>query len=176
MTETERVKPAESLPRLLGRVERTLDAFAVVLAAAMMVQIAAEVTSRLLFRTSIDGSAEIVSHYYMVGVVFLPLMGSAMRGRLMAATLIDRWLSDRTIRGLEGLSNLVLSGWFAFLCWASSLEAMRSTAKHEFVETTVSLLTVWPSRWLLPIAFACAALWCLVAIWRRPPANNEVPE
>ncbi|MBJ3775335.1 TRAP transporter small permease [Acuticoccus mangrovi] len=152
----------------IRRLEYVMNAVAVASIALMMLHIVAEAGTRLVLRRSLEGTTEIVAHYYMIGVVFLPLLSVRLRGRLIAANLIDAWLSPAADRALSRLSDLLLAAWFIFLSVASTITALRATDTSEYIETTTGLLTIWPSRWALPVALSATALACLCAIFAAP--------
>lgn len=135
---------------------------AVVLIALMAVHVVADIGSRLLFRTSLEAVTEIVSYYYMVGVIFLPLLYARRTDALMKAEILSGFMSPRLIRFLDAFFDVVLGLWFFLFAYVTWDLALDKTNVSEFVETTSGILTVWPSRWLLPLSTAAAGMYCLL--------------
>lgn len=136
----------------------------------MMVHVAADVFARLVFRTPIDGTIEWVAGYYMVAVVFFPL---AYVSRGEGHILIELFTSKLPARGRAALDCMGATLTFVYvglMAWQTGIEAIEQTEGHETWETADSLITIWPSRWLLPIGCATMAIyfaWLIAEYGRR---------
>lgn len=130
----------------------------------MMLHIVADVTGRMVFNHPIDGTTEIVSGYYMVAVIFFPLAYVCHNDGHILVELFTRHLPERRLAGLEaviGFACLLFTVWFA---WESVSTAWLSTLHNEQWETSQGLVTIWPSRWFLPIGLGMMAIYLLLRL------------
>lgn len=130
----------------------------------MMLQIVADVAGRMIFNHPIDGTTEIVSGYYMVAVIFFPLAYVAHNDGHITVELFTRHLPERRLAGLEaviGVVCLLFTIWFA---WESVSTAWLSTQHNEQWETSQGLVTIWPSRWFLPIGLGMMGIYILLRL------------
>ncbi len=117
----------------------------------MMLQIVADVLGRELFGLPIDGTLEIVSFYYMVAVTFFPLAYvSHGEGHIMVE-LFTRGLSRRKLAGLEAVVGLACVAFVVMFTYQTWIAALESFDTGEMWETSDDLITIWPSRFALPI-------------------------
>jgi TRAP-type C4-dicarboxylate transport system permease small subunit len=139
--------------------DRLLDVSALLLM-AMMLHVCADVGMKYLLNRPIPGTLEIVSYYYMVWAVFLPLaLVELTRGAVSVElffNLFPRPLQVLCI-ALVLLLCAVTYGGLARITW---LDAMRAWSRNEVVMGPVTVI-IWPSRFVLPISFALAGLVCL---------------
>lgn len=133
----------------------------------MMLHIVADVVTKYLFNDPIDGTTEIVAAYYMVAVVFLPVAYvTIMEGQLIVE-LFTGWMSNRLLSLLNGFAGFVSLAYLLFIVYYTGAEAVRRTIEGEAWETSVELVAVWPSRWMLPIGLAAMALYVLIEAVRN---------
>lgn len=162
-------------------VMRALSAIGGVALVLMMVHVTVDVGGRLLFNRPLFGTTEIVSAYYMVAVVFLPLAYVTRREGHILVEVFTRHLPRRTLARLEAAIGVVTTSVLCWMIWECVVAASRSTAIREKWEAGQDLLVVWPTRWLLPIGLAALALhqiMRLIADLRtaaRPDADDEAP-
>ena len=136
---------------------RTLMAIGCVAIIAMMVHVMAEVTLRYFFNASIPGTEELVSGYYMVMVVFLPLGYVQLERGHVIIELFTLKASARTKAWMDGFVYVVCSGALAIYAYAGYHKAIEMTQKGEFWIGIVDV-TVWPARWMMPIGIAVMGL------------------
>lgn len=125
--------------------------------ALMALHVTLDVSLRFLIGTSFPGTLEVVSFYYMIGVVFLPLAYVELqREHISVDVLVGRFPAGVQLvlylfAGLLGLT------YFGLLGYQSLLDAMRATGR---LETAMANFTfyLWPSRWALPLGFAAMCL------------------
>ncbi|MGE4337592.1 MAG: TRAP transporter small permease subunit [Pigmentiphaga sp.] len=141
---------------------RMLMSIAVVLMALMALHVLADICSRLLFRRSLEAVTEVVSYYYMVGIIFLPLLSVRRSDSLMKAEILETFMSPRVIWILDAVFDIVLGLWFLLFTYITAEMALGKMDAREFVETTTGILSVWPTRWFLPVGTGVAALYCLL--------------
>ena len=170
---------AGKIPEILGGVLAIAGGIALTL---MMVHIVVDVAMKYLFNDPIDGTTEIVAAYYMVSTVFLPLAYvTATKGHLIVELFTTR-LTGRKLDLLTALTGLITLAYLAFLIYCTLDEAILRTIDGEAWETSVDLVAVWPSRWLLPIGLGGMAIVVILQTYRRfrdglrpePPASPHV--
>lgn len=146
-------------------IERALDAIANILLwiggialTVMMLQISADVLGKYLFNRPIIATLELVTWYYMVAVVFLPVVYIQIHKKhLMVELFTMRW-PPRRMAVLEGIVGIVGAVYVGTLAFLTGVHAAEQTAAGEIQDATFFDLPVWPSRWLLPIAFGAMTL------------------
>ena len=116
----------------------------------MMLHISADVLARYIFNSPLHGTVEIVSAYYMVGVVFLPLAMIERANGHIVVELVTQHFSPRTQELLIGIIALVSALYFAAFTWQTWGDALKKYAVGEVALGTVQV-TVWPTRFYLPI-------------------------
>ncbi|OAB55508.1 hypothetical protein AY599_25760 [Leptolyngbya valderiana BDU 20041] len=154
--------------RLLGVTEGALAAlarlllvFGTIALVLMAVHVVSDVVGRLLFNSPVYGTTEIVSFYYMVGAVCLPLAYMELRDEHITVEVVYQnlplWLR-RAVFVFSALATALFFGLFAYQSWFDSLRAMSS---REMV-MGAALLEIWPSRFFLPISFGLLVLAALL--------------
>jgi TRAP-type C4-dicarboxylate transport system permease small subunit len=156
-------RSARSEPRMMVRrmirIANGIGGFFIVL---MMLHIVVDVFSMWLFNHPILGTLEIVSNYYMVAVIFFPLAFVQLNKKHISAELLSSLFGRTGQRILDVILYIVTSAYCGLFAWQSAVVALESTRKHEFVDATGYLITIWPSRWVLPLGFAAMAIVALV--------------
>ncbi|TVP43475.1 MAG: TRAP transporter small permease [Halomonas sp.] len=134
---------------------------ALVLAALFLVLMALHVSLdvglRYLFGKSFTGTLEVVSFYYMVAVVFLPLAYVELQQEHISVDVVVGRLPPAvqlTLYLLAGVLGLI---YFGMLCYQSYLDAVRATVRMETAMANFKFY-LWPSRWALPVGFAAMCL------------------
>ena len=125
-----------------------------VLMLLMMSHIVLDVGARVLFNSPFDGTTEIVSGYYMVAVIFFPLAYVTHHEGHITVELFTRGLPPRRLAGLEVAIGVISLGFLAWFTWESVTAAYVSLLENEEWETADDLVTIWPSRWFIPIGLA----------------------
>lgn len=160
----------------LGSISRALTILAGFFVVAMMVHICADIGLRLAVGRSLQGTVEIVSAYYMVGVIFLPLTQVTRDREHIAADLMTRRLSQGTqylVHMVVSVVGVIFMTWFSY---QSVLSAIHKTQRAETWEAGDSTITVWPSRWILAISLCLMTLQLLVHLvteLRRGRAGDD---
>lgn len=96
----------------------------------------------------VEGTVEIVSRYYMVAVVFLPLAFVQATDKHIVAELLSDRLSKRMQLACQCFSWILMTILGVALAWQCGIEAMRMTAINEQIQTSNYFLPTWPSRWI----------------------------
>lgn len=154
-----------ALLRLVERVLRPPSDLAALIAGIiivlMMLHISADVFFKSLLNYPIEGTLEIVSAYYMVAVVYLPLAYVTRTEGHLVVELFTRNLSVYRLAALEAIVGLVGVAYMALFTWHTTVAAIGSTADNEGWETADDIITVWPSRWVLPVGCGLMAAYLL---------------
>ena len=149
--------------RFIQRPIRALTIVAGIAVMLMMMHIVIDVVGRVVFNHPLNGTTEIVSTYYMVAVIFLPLGFVSHYEGHIKVELFTRGLSPAGLAWLEaavGALSVVFLVWFT---WESVVAARISFEMGEQWETAADLVTVWPSRWILPVGLAAMTAYMICA-------------
>ncbi|WP_417209712.1 TRAP transporter small permease [Antarctobacter sp.] len=126
---------------------------------AMMIHVASDVALKYAINKPIPGTLEVVSAYYMVAGVFLPIAAVELTRQSIAVDVayqfMPRWMQVFCM-------GLVLTGSAAvyfMLAYTGFGDAMKSWRINEQLMGQVAVI-VWPSRFVLPIGFVLAGLVC----------------
>lgn len=144
--------------RIFGAASTGLAAAGALLMVLMMLHIVADVLSKWLLNYPIDGTLEIVSHYYMVGLIYLPLGYVQFHHRHIVAEIFTDGLPGRPRALLESAIALLMLAYAAVFVWTTSIEALRKTAELEYLEATRRFIVIWPTRWFVPIGIGLMGL------------------
>jgi len=150
------LKPDHKLVQLPTNTLALIGGVAIIL---LMLQVVADVIGREFFSFPIDGTLEIVSFYYMVAVTFFPLAYVCHNEGHISVELFTKGLSRRKNHGLEAVLlfvSFIFAIWFATETWSRALE---SYAEGEMWETSDDMISIWPSRFILPIATLMMAIY-----------------
>lgn len=117
---------------------------------AMMAQVTADVVGKYFLNAPVPMTLEMVSNYYMVAVVFLPLgaverAGANIHVELVYAALprVARRLLDLLAYGL----GVFFFGMLTRVAWEVAVEKFEV---GEFIMGSYSVV-IWPSRFLVPV-------------------------
>jgi TRAP-type C4-dicarboxylate transport system permease small subunit len=154
-----------SVDRAIRAIANALSLVAGVCLVLMMLQMVLDVVLKYVFNTPIEGNLQIVSRYYMVGVVFLPLAMVELRHGHINVDLFTRLLPQRGQNYVYAFSCLVAAVFFVALTYQTALDALHAMKVNEMIMGSI-YVTIWPARWMLPIGFAVIALAVLLHAWR----------
>jgi len=150
------------LRRLLDQSSRLLVTLGAILVGLMALHVVLDVAGRYLFNFPLPGTVEVVSHYYMVAVIFGPLaLVQSTRGHF-AADIFTRLLPTRLRRLLGILCTFVTAILLCFLTWRTGAYALEFTQARESVQTAYFTIPTWPPRWFVPLGLGLMALHCLM--------------
>ncbi len=141
----------------------------------MMLHINLDVAMRYIFAAPFPNTIEIVSSYYIVAIVFLPL---ALVERLNANIVVEilaQHLPRRASELLIAVVAIVSAAYFGCLTWATGIDAYQ---KYQVGEIALgnSQITIWPTRFYLPIGCGLLVLVLLYKAWRLIVGDNSVLE
>ena len=148
--------------RWIGRVlSRVLDAtqiIAALLIIAMMFHITLDVLIKYTTSRGFPATVEIVSHYYMVGVAFLPIAFAERMRAHVSVEVVTHTLSPRLQSVALYVSWLLSIVVYALLTYRTFLDAEKKRAVGAFVFTQDVRLDIWPTYYFLPIGFGLMVL------------------
>jgi TRAP-type C4-dicarboxylate transport system permease small subunit len=134
---------------------------------AMMVQVGLDVTLKYLFNQPVKHTLEMVSSYYMVALVFLPLgLVTRDKGHVIVE-LFTAGFSKPTIALIDALGSVLALAYVSTMAVKSFETAAKKTAIRESWEAATLDIQVWPARWFLPIGCTLMALYLIVHIWNN---------
>ena len=133
---------------------------------AMMLHVNLDVLGRFLFNAPLPMTTEVVSAYYMVAVVFLPLAAIEWRDGHISVEIITQFIGDRPQRLLLVMTGLLSAAYFAAIAWRTWLVAVDKYQIGEFI-TGVATLSIWPTRFLVPLGCGLIVLVLLIKAARR---------
>lgn len=152
----------QTLRAFLGGSSNLLLYLAAFSTCLMMVHVTADVIAKLLFSQPILGTLEMVSLFYMVAAVFLPL-AAVQRDR--ENVFIELFTQKMPIRFQKALDALSLAAMFviAFLLfWKGYEVAMKKSLIGEMSQNLEFFIPIWPGRWFSVAGFGFMSLWCLL--------------
>ncbi len=164
--------------RLIRFVSGGLTILAGLCLSLMMLQIVIDVSMKYIFNSPIEGNLEVVSFYYMVGVVFLPLAMVELRHEHINVDLFVQMLPKRGRSYVYVFGCGVSLVFFGVLAYQTFLDAIHATRINEIMMGSI-YVTVWPSRWFLPIGFILIGLAIVVhavKALRDPLVFDPTPE
>jgi TRAP-type C4-dicarboxylate transport system permease small subunit len=145
----------------LSRLTKIVDAVLIPLGIAaeiavglMCLHIVVEIVANSVFRMPIEGTTEIVARWYMVALVFLPLAIIQRRNGHIKAGVFTDLLSPRALMLLEACIAILMAAFSFLFAWYSGIDAVEATKQRESFELMRGTMTVWPTRWFVPIGFA----------------------
>lgn len=138
---------------------------------AILLTISLDVSMRAVFNAPFSATTEIVSFYYMVPLVFLPIMHLELSNGHIDTDLFYRHFSLPMRKAARLLNGVLSVGIYGLLAWFTLEQALQSTSRGE-VAMGVNLLPIWPVRWVLPVVFALATITAFLVLVRRLLGNN----
>jgi TRAP-type C4-dicarboxylate transport system permease small subunit len=144
---------ANGIDRALSWLSKVLLVLGAVALLLMAAHVTLDVLGRLTLARPIYGTTEIVSFYYMVAAVCLPLAYIELKDEHITVDVLymqmPRWLK----RAVFVFACLMTAGFFGIFAYQSWLDALRATATREVVMGH-AFIEIWPSRYFLPVSFA----------------------
>src|SRR5690606_14694108 len=101
----------------------------------------------------IYGTTEIVSYYYMVAIVCLPLAYLELRDEHITVDIFYLQMPMWLKRCVFVFACLVSAGFFTLFAYQSWLDSLRAMAVRDAV-AGAAMIEIWPSRFFMPLGFA----------------------
>ncbi len=130
----------------------------------MMAHIVVDVAAREFFNNPLMGTTEIVAGYYMVAVIFFPLAYVTHNEGHITVELFTRGLPPRRLAGLEATIAVICLCLLCWVFWETLFAAYESFLENEQWETADDNVTIWPSRWFLPLGLIVMAAYMALRI------------
>jgi TRAP-type C4-dicarboxylate transport system permease small subunit len=146
------------IDKLLERVSGVLLFFAGIVIMVMMLHITADVLSKVLLNAPILGTLEFVAVIYMVATIYPALAHVQTTHGHIIVELFTQKLPERQRLGLDTLGTLLTFVYLGLIAWMGAEVAIHRTMIGEAQDATFFEVPVWPSRWVLVVAAAFAAL------------------
>ena len=150
--------------RLIQRPIDVLTFLAGVVMLMMMAHIVVDVVGREIFNHPFEGTTETVSGYYMVAVIFFPLAYVTHYEGHITVELFTRGLAPRRLAALEAAVAIVSFCFLLWFIWETVKVAHESFVDNEQWETADDLITIWPSRWFIPLGLTVMAAYLFYRI------------
>lgn len=129
---------------------------------AMMVHITLDVVLRSTISVSIPATQELVTRYYMIFLALLPLAWVERRKEMITVEALAGFFGPTGTRWLDALVSLVSAAIYLVLALATWDKAVEQYAIGSYVMSLNFPMPVWPTYFVLPVAFALAVIVCLV--------------
>ncbi|TNE36971.1 MAG: TRAP transporter small permease [Alphaproteobacteria bacterium] len=146
------------LNKAVSRLVTAATIVAGVILILLMVQIVGDVLLSNLLDKPIPGNSVIVTNYYMIAVVFLPLALAEKRGDNItveiAYQLMPRKAKNWTMY-FSWVLSLIVSLCIVVSLWQAAIKKMTTGA---FVFEQEINFTTWPAYFILPVSFGLLAL------------------
>lgn len=133
--------------------------------ALMLVQINLDVAGKYLFSHPVPATLEMVTHFYMVAIVFLPIAAIERANGHIKVDLLVQFLPKRVATVLASLMLWAATVYFAALSYRTSFDAIDKLDIGEYVMGTVAIPT-WPARFVLPLGCGLTAVLLAYKGWR----------
>lgn len=171
---------AQGVDRTIHLFGRILLVFATIAILMMALHIVADVVGRLTAARPIYGTTEIVSFYYMVAVVCLPLAYIELRDEHITVDVFYLHMPLWLKRTVFVFACLVTAGFFALFAYQSWHDSLRAMATRDMVMGH-AMIEIWPSRFFMPIGFALLVVAALLRAVKAlvqpgPPEGEEARE
>lgn len=141
--------------------DRLLSLLAVIGAVAilaLMVHVGVDITLRNLANAPIPATYEIVTHYYMIALAFIPLAWVERSGGMVQVEILEYWMSPAMVRLSDRIVSLISMVIYGALAWVAFKVALQNTHTGTFVMAQSTRVPTWPAFWLPPIGFGLASL------------------
>lgn len=140
----------------------------------MLLHVTADVILRQLFGFPPPATVLVVSHYYMVMIAFFPLGWSELRGDMISVEVLSGLFKGKILKVKTILIDLLIAAVYGFLAIHTWAIAMSELKVGSYQVSLGVVIPIWPSYFILPIAFAVACLVVLLRIYFYLLPNDEL--
>ncbi len=131
---------------------------------AMMVHICADIVGRTLFGVSIPATLEMVTRYYMLMLVLLPLAWVEKNRGMIAVEVFAGMFGKLGDRILDAFVSLACAGVYCVLSVSTWQKAMEQFNIGSYIIALDTQIYVWPGYFTLPFGFGMAAFVCMLRL------------
>jgi TRAP-type C4-dicarboxylate transport system permease small subunit len=165
--------------RVLKAIDRICHAFTVLLVifaciavVLMALHVSYDVIARSFIASGIYGTTEIVSYYYMIACVCLPLAYIELRDEHITVEVFYDLFPAAMKKVVLGFSIICTGVFFAAFAYRSWLDALNAFSTRERLMGYADI-QIWPARFFLPISFGLLVLACLLRLARMIAAATD---
>ncbi|WP_280547767.1 TRAP transporter small permease [Halomonas sp. 11-S5] len=152
------------LYRLVNHVSMGLGLLGTISILLMVVHVTLDVILRSTLSVSVPATLEMVTRYYLITLVLLPLAWVEWRKDMIAVEALESLMSPVLIRISDVLVSLLSAGVYSILMVATWAKAMEQFQIGSYVMSLSFPMPVWPTYFVLPLAFGLAAIVCLIRL------------
>lgn len=134
---------------------------------AMALHVFIDLIATKFFHAPINGTHVIVTRYYMVTLVFLPLAYAELRGAHITADLFYSSLPVGGQRLISVLNQFLLATYLGLFTWQVTVKAISQTQRGEEQIFAGVHFLIWPSRWILVLGLFAMMLAALLRLTDR---------
>ncbi|ADZ71287.1 TRAP transporter small permease [Polymorphum gilvum] len=124
----------------------------------LMLHVVADVALRNAVNSPIPATYEIVTHYYMIALAFIPLAWVERGGGMVQVEVIEPLLGPRALEWSDRMVALVSTVIYGALAWVTWQTALKNYDTGVFVLAQNTRVPTWPAYFLVPLGFGLAAL------------------
>ena len=153
-----------TLSRIVDKLTVGLSYLGMIGILAMMVHICTDVIARTVFEISVPATVEMVSRYYMLMLVLLPLAWVENKRFMIVVEAFSEKFGKLGLRILDILVAITCIGVYSVMAvstWEKAIEQFEIGAYVIALDTQV---IIWPGYFALPFGFGLAALACVARI------------
>lgn len=161
------------LDQKLRQFARLLGWFAGLGVVVMMAHVTADVLLRSTGVYQMGGVVEMVGHYYMVIIVFLPLALMELDNKTVTVDVLYERFGPQMRLACNILGLVASITFYAVFTYQTAIDAIRAFSVGSFSMGEAQLL-IWPSKAVLPLGLALAAVSLTVLglrNWRKMNAD-----
>ncbi|MWB77793.1 TRAP transporter small permease subunit [Pseudooceanicola sp. 216_PA32_1] len=125
----------------------------------MMTQVSLDVAAKYILHKPIPSTLELVSAYYMVALVWLPLGAVTRDHEHLEVELFTQHLAPRKLAGVKVFGCVLGAVYAGILCFQGFEEALHQTEIGEVWETATFDIPVWGARWFFPLGTFLATVY-----------------
>ncbi len=165
--------------RLLGTTIGAATLIGASAVALMMLHITADVIAKFVFSWPLPGTIAIVSQYYMVAVVFVPLAFAERRNMHISVEVLAEHFPFPVQRRLNFGATTFSVAVFGMLAWRGLEEAVRKQDVGTFIIEQGVRIDTWPAYYLVPLGTGLMVLTLVYKLARYlrggPESDTSVP-
>ncbi|MBL1420357.1 MAG: TRAP transporter small permease [Alphaproteobacteria bacterium] len=139
----------------------------------MLLHVTADVVLRQVFGFPPPATVLVVSHYYMVMIAFFPLGWSELRGDMISVEVLSGLFKGKILKIKTILIDLLIAAVYGFLAIHTWIIAMSEFKVGSYQVSLGVVIPIWPSYFILPIAFGVACFVVLLRIYFYISPNDE---
>jgi TRAP-type C4-dicarboxylate transport system permease small subunit len=169
------VRALTRIEAALGHAAEWLARIGMLAMLLMAFHVCINISYRWLTGRDIEMTLEIVTYFYMVALVYLPMAFIDRAGGHIVADIFSSFIPDRRVRQIDAAYRLLLALFFALLFWVTVRDAIERTTEGEAVMSAFGPFDIWQSRWSVAVGFGLACLYTLVLAARQIVENFSRP-